>query len=124
MLSRTNIINGGDDEHLNDWYSDIVAKFHLSESTVKLVAKEIALPLLNESDENALDCDLEIEDVQRPRQLYCVCQTEYDEDRRYIGCICGVHYHIECVGLSNEEYERQLDLDEMTWKCELNDICK
>ncbi|VDN05007.1 unnamed protein product [Thelazia callipaeda] len=40
-------------------------------------------------------------------ELYCVCQTPYDDSRFYVGCDgCEGWFHPQCVGITKEEAEK------------------
>jgi hypothetical protein len=40
-------------------------------------------------------------------ELFCICQTPYDDDQEYIGCegVCDGWFHIECVGISKKKFK-------------------
>ena len=112
------IIADAEQEHIQKWFKDISEKLHLSITTVRLVAQDIATSVINESESTILDHEVQIQEIQNEPQLYCICLQEYDENRHFIACpLCSKSYHIECVGLSYDNYCVQSDLEEMTWVC-------
>ncbi len=94
---------------------------HLSVATIKLCATDIAAAT-QEDGLSSIELDYdgiddEKEEAENEKQLYCICLTEFGEDRYYINCPkCDV-----CVGFSYDEYWQQIESEEMTWSCGKND---
>ncbi len=81
-----------------------------------------------EEEQNLLDIEIEVKDGENQSTLYCVCKQPYDENKeecfQMINCtVCPESYHRTCIGMSEEEYEKQFDMDVQTWVCGRSEIC-
>ena len=54
-------------------------------------------------------------------ELFCKCQTTYDEDKQYVGCegVCDGWFHIECIGIDELGFEKMSNARySKPWHCE------
>ncbi len=112
-------------ELLENWHKQISEEIHLSIATVKLCAMDTAAAAQDDEVSSVVleydGIDDEKEEKENEKRLYCICLTEFDEDRSYINCPkCEEAYHYDCVGLSYDEYWQQIESEEMTWSCGQN----
>ncbi len=112
-------------ETISVWYDKISQKLNLGVATVKLCVQEIVTCMLDEQNNSILDMDIEVKDGDGEVPVYCLCKQPFDEDRCYINCgQCPEAYHIECIGMSLQEYDEECDKIVQDWVCGRSEQCK
>ncbi len=70
---------------------------------------------LNHREQNGHENKDDEKDEQKDNEeqpVYCVCRKPY-EDEDMIGCDdCNEYYHIECIGMSQQEFQYFVDRDD------------
>lgn len=63
------------------------------------------MPAVDGKEETAPVAEVDVSDKEDDK-LYCVCKTQYDEDRMMIACDrCDEWYHTQCVNVSDVEID-------------------
>lgn len=63
------------------------------------------MPVVDVKEETAPEAEVDASDKEDDK-LYCVCKTQYDEDRMMIACDrCDEWYHTQCVNVSDVEID-------------------
>ncbi len=56
---------------------------------------------------------------------YCICSKQYNCNDIMIDCSrCKGPYHIECVGMTIDEYQHELYKEDYDWICKQTDECQ
>ncbi len=81
-----------------------------------------------EETDSILDLDIPFEEEQSENYnsyKYCICKRAYNCNDIMIPCsVCSESYHIECVGMSIDEYQHQIGYGNDDWKCKQKPGCQ
>ncbi len=116
-----------ENEIISAWLKEIAEKINLSEKTVKMCAQEIALSVLNEEAENALDYDIQDEEQEEKveQRKYCICGQIFDENAMMISCsTCDEDFHIVCMNMTVDEFQLELLKENYDWRCQKKPQCQ
>ncbi len=116
-------------EELATWYKTHSSTLNLSEKIVKICAKEIARSVFSEQLENALDIEVVFDEEEEVKDndtfKYCICSKQYNCNDIMIDCSrCKGPYHIECVGMTIDQYQHELYKEQYDWICKQTDECQ